>query len=133
MPLCRRRRIFATAVAAAAVLCAACGSGPRATTADLGAIRQPTPDPTLDAVVRDLPRVLAGVAAPSPTPTPVPVPPQRATPVAKPKPALPPPPAPTLPPPPAPTPAPTRAPTLAPTAKPTPRPVAPAATARSRP
>src|SRR5579859_1543455 len=128
MPLCRRRRIFATAVAAAAVLCAACGSGPRATTADLGAIRQPTPDPTLDAVVRDLPRVLAGVAAPSPTPTPVPVPPQRATPVAKPKPALPPPPAPTPPPPPPPPPPPTPAPPPAPPAKPTPPPLPPPGT-----
>src|SRR5438045_6491708 len=51
--------------------CAACGGGPRAATADLVAIRQPTPDPTLDAVVRDLPRALAGVIVPTPTPTPV--------------------------------------------------------------
>src|SRR5262249_27284444 len=42
----------------------------RSSNADLVAIRQPTPDPTLDAVVRDLPRALAGVAAPGPTPTP---------------------------------------------------------------
>jgi hypothetical protein len=113
----RRRRCFfsslATTLAIAAVLCSACGSGPRATTADLGAIRQPTPDPTLDAVVRDLPRVLAGVAAPSPTPTPMPIPTPRSTAVPKPKPVVPPTPAVVL--------------------KPTPRPVVPTATARSRP
>ena len=52
-----------------------CGGGtPRASTADLVAIRQPTPDPTLDAVVRSLPRALAGVVAPTPTPTLVPAP-----------------------------------------------------------
>jgi hypothetical protein len=60
--------------------CTACGgSVPRAQQADL--IRQPTPDPTLDAVVRDLPRALAGVA-PTPTPTAAPV-------VVVPKPAAP--------------------------------------------
>jgi hypothetical protein len=58
---------------AALLVCMACGGGaPRAATADLLSIRQPTPDPTLDAVVRDLPRALAGVAAPSPTATPRP-------------------------------------------------------------
>src|ERR1700736_2891135 len=79
---------------AAALVCAAGGSGPRAATgADLGALRQPTPDPTLDAVVRSLPRVLAGVAAPSPTPTSIPIPTPTPTPiprniaVPKPKPA----------------------------------------------
>jgi hypothetical protein len=107
--LIRRRRSVAAMVAIAALLCAACGSGPRATTADLGSIRQPTPDPTLDAVVRDLPRVLAGVAAPSPTPTPLPIPTQRSVAVPKPKPVV--------------TPA-----TLAPTAKPTLRPGVPTAT-----
>lgn len=57
----------------------ACGGGtPRATTADLAAIRQPTPDPTLDAVVRSLPRALAGVVGPTPTPTPSPMPPKPA-------------------------------------------------------
>ncbi|MBV8715605.1 MAG: hypothetical protein JO020_14785 [Chloroflexi bacterium] len=50
----------------------ACGGGPKAQTADLAAIHQPTPDPTLDAVVRDLPRTLAGVA-PTDTPTPKPI------------------------------------------------------------
>ena len=45
----------------ASVLCVACGGAPRASSADLASIRQPTPDPTLDAVVRDLPRVLAYV------------------------------------------------------------------------
>src|ERR1700682_1466825 len=63
-------RTLATGLAIASLLCAACGGGPRAATADLATIRQPTPDPTLDAVVRDLPRALAGVIAPTPTPTP---------------------------------------------------------------
>jgi hypothetical protein len=81
------RRIVATGLAIACVMvCAACGGGPRAATADLASIRQPTPDPTLDAVVRDLPRVLAGVPAPSPTATPIPVPTQRSVAVPKPKP-----------------------------------------------
>jgi hypothetical protein len=62
-------RIVAVVLATGALFVgAACGGGPRASTADLVAIRQPTPDPTLDAVVRDLPRALAGVA-PTPTPT----------------------------------------------------------------
>jgi hypothetical protein len=65
-----RTRFVATILAAASLLCAACGGGtPRSTAADLVAIRQPTPDPTLDAVVRDLPRALAGVIAPTATPT----------------------------------------------------------------
>jgi hypothetical protein len=64
-----RHRIAAVTLVIAALCSAACGSGPRSTSADLFAIRQPTPDPTLDAVVRDLPHALAGVAAPTPTPT----------------------------------------------------------------
>lgn len=49
--------------------CTACGGGaPRSNAADLLARSQPTPDPTLDAVVRDLPRALAGIP-PTPTPT----------------------------------------------------------------
>jgi hypothetical protein len=89
-----RIRLLAAALAIASVVSSACGGGPRAATADLVAIRQPTPDPTLDAVVRDLPRALAGVVAPTPTPTPtvlvvVPVPkpqpkPAAATPTARP-------------------------------------------------
>jgi hypothetical protein len=66
----RTRRMLLSALCLFAV-CAtsACGGGgPRSQTADLIAIHQPTPDPTLDAVVRDLPRALAGVA-PTPTPT----------------------------------------------------------------
>src|SRR5690348_3567968 len=55
-----------------AVWLCGCGGGPRSQAADLLAIHQPTPDPTLDAVVRDLPRALAGVA-PTATPTPRPV------------------------------------------------------------
>jgi hypothetical protein len=56
------------------LLGAACGGGTRSTNADLLALRQPTPDPTLDAVVRDLPRALAGIpATATPTPTPVPL------------------------------------------------------------
>src|SRR5215472_11623660 len=52
---------------------AACGGGaPRAQQGEVLSIRQPTPDPTLDAVVRDLPRALAGVA-PTTTPTAAPV------------------------------------------------------------
>ncbi|TME99696.1 MAG: hypothetical protein E6I52_15155 [Chloroflexi bacterium] len=64
-----RSRLLAAALAIASLTCAACGGGPRSTNADLASIPQPTPDPTLDAVVRDLPRALAGVMAPSPTPT----------------------------------------------------------------
>jgi hypothetical protein len=53
-------------------LTTACGGGaPRANVADL--VAQPTPDPTLDAVVRGLPRMLAGVPA---TPTPTAIPPR---------------------------------------------------------
>ena len=55
---------------------------PRSTNADLAVIRQPTPDPTLDAVVRDLPRALAGVVAPTATPTPPPVVARKPPPVA---------------------------------------------------
>src|SRR6266849_10576606 len=62
-------RSLATALALVSIVCAACGGGPRASTADLVLIHQPTPDPTLDAVVRDLPRALAGVVQPTPTPT----------------------------------------------------------------
>src|SRR3979411_2927935 len=61
-------RSLASALVLVSILCAACGGGPRASTADLVAIRQPTPDPTLDAVVRDLPRALAGVAPAHKTP-----------------------------------------------------------------
>jgi hypothetical protein len=67
--------------------CAACGGRPRSTAGDLLAMHQPTPDPTLDAVVRDLPRALAGIP---PTPTPTAVPPKpsarTATSAATPKP-----------------------------------------------
>src|SRR5437762_9208946 len=83
------RRLLATALASTALACAACGGGPRSTNADLLAIRQPTPDPTLDAVVRDLPRALAGVIVPTPTPTPPPA--ALSTPLPKPKAATPPP------------------------------------------
>src|SRR5436309_3760442 len=96
------RRLLATALASTVLACAACGGGPRSTNADLVAIRQPTPDPTLDAVVRDLPRALAGVIVPTPTPTLVVV----AAPTPKPKPAAP-------------------APTVAPTSRPTLRAVTP--------
>lgn len=69
------------------LLCTACGGGPRSTAADLLAFRQPTPDPTLDAVVRDLPRALAGVP-PTATPTiviaPTPKPPAAKAPTAVP-------------------------------------------------
>ncbi|MBV9173447.1 MAG: hypothetical protein JOZ81_25565 [Chloroflexi bacterium] len=62
----------------------ACGGTPRAASADLGPVLQPTPDPTLDAVVRGLPSALAGV---QPTPTPTPQPP--AAPRSKPAPSKP--------------------------------------------
>jgi hypothetical protein len=79
-------RKFALGLAIASIACAACGGGgPRAATADLAAIRQPTPDPTLDAVVRDLPRALAGIIVPTPTPTPRVL----SAPAPKPKPATP--------------------------------------------
>ncbi|HEX8966811.1 MAG TPA: hypothetical protein VF937_02960 [Chloroflexota bacterium] len=68
-----RLRAVAVCLAISSVCLAACGGGPRSTNADLASIRQPTPDPTLDAVVRDLPRALAGVA-PTATPTLVVVP-----------------------------------------------------------
>jgi hypothetical protein len=77
------RRLLAIALASTALACTACGGGPRSTVADLAAIQQPTPDPTLDAVVRDLPRALAGVAPSTATPAP------RAVVVAKPVPATP--------------------------------------------
>ena len=80
-------RTFAIGLAVLSLLCAACGGNTRAATADLVAIRQPTPDPTLDAVVRDLPRALAGViVVPTPTPTAVVV---IAAPTPKPKPPAP--------------------------------------------
>jgi len=69
-----RRIVICVFLLAAFFMCAACGGGPRSTNADLVSIRQPTPDPTLDAVVRDLPHALAGVVAPTPTPTPTPKP-----------------------------------------------------------
>jgi hypothetical protein len=84
-------RSLATALALVSILCAACGGGPRASTADLVAIRQPTPDPTLDAVVRDLPRALAGVVQPTPTPTvvvAVPKPKPTVTPAPTPRPTV---------------------------------------------
>ena len=62
------RRFLGTALASAGLACAACGGGPRSTDAELAVIRQPTPDPTLDAVVRDLPRALAGIATATATP-----------------------------------------------------------------
>ena len=81
-------RTIAIGLAIVSLLCAACGGGARAATADLAAIRQPTPDPTLDAVVRDLPRALAGVIVPTPTPSPAVLSaPEPRTP--KPKPAVP--------------------------------------------
>jgi hypothetical protein len=75
----RPRTPAVVAFASLSLFAAACGGGSRATTtnADLTALRQPTPDPTLDAVVRNLPRALAG--APVATPTPVPPPPPVAT------------------------------------------------------
>src|SRR5205809_2125429 len=70
-------RVLAVFLVLTALACTACGGGsPRSQAADMLAISQPTPDPTLDAVVRDLPRSLAGVA---PTSSPV---------AATPKPAL---------------------------------------------
>jgi hypothetical protein len=86
-------RRLVTVVAVVSVLSAACGGGPRASSADLVSIRQPTPDPTLDAVVRDLPRALAGVVQPTPTLTPtivvaVPKPKPAATPTPVPRPTL---------------------------------------------
>jgi hypothetical protein len=82
------RRSVASVLAIASLLCAACGGTPRAATADLVAVRQPTPDPTLDAVVRDLPRTLAGIV-PTATPTPQPAPPVVAVPKPKVAPATP--------------------------------------------
>lgn len=72
----RHRTRIALLIAAAALVVwsSACGGGTRTQNADVLALHQPTPDPTLDAVVRDLPRTLAGVA---PTATPVPKPVQR--------------------------------------------------------
>jgi hypothetical protein len=78
-------RTIALGLAIASLSCTACGGGPRAATADLAAILQPTPDPTLDAVVRDLPRALAGVIMPAPTPTP----PVLSAPTPRPKPTTP--------------------------------------------
>jgi DamX protein len=81
------RRVRVLVLSALVFVCAACGGGaPRSSAADILALSQPTPDPTLDAVVRDLPRALAGIP-PTATPTPVAV----AKPVVRapaPKPAL---------------------------------------------
>ena len=77
-------------IVACGLFVTACGGGPKASSADVLALRQPTPDPTLDAVVRDLPRALAGVApTPTPTPLPIPVVPAPLPKVAKPAPAQP--------------------------------------------
>ena len=97
------------------LLTTACGGGPKASSADVLTLHQPTPDPTLDAVVKDLPRALAGVM-PTPTPTPLPVIQAPAPKVTKPAvaPTL----RPTLAPAPKPAVAPTARPTLAPTVKP---------------
>jgi hypothetical protein len=110
-------RLVVVWLAAASIVSAACGgSATRSTNADL--IRQPTPDPTLDAVVRDLPHALAGIA-PTATPTPAPIL------VTKPKPKPlaptqgPPRPAATVPTKPTPTSAPTVPPKLTPTSAPT--------------
>src|SRR4051812_23239985 len=95
------RRVFRFVLFVAALLvCAACGGGaPRSQVADLLAVSQPPPDPTLDPVVRDLPRSLAGVP-PTPTPTarptvavPAPAKPVvKSAPTARPGPPTPPPP-----------------------------------------
>ena len=66
-------RLLLVLLCTLALLLVACGGGPKAQTGDLVAIHQPTPDPTLDAVVRDLPHALAGVV-PTSTPTPKPAP-----------------------------------------------------------
>ncbi len=80
------RRISTLVVLFAALsLSLACGEGPRASQADLGLL-QPTPDPTLDAVVRSLPRMLAGAP---PTSTPTTVPTRRVPAAASPAPAKP--------------------------------------------
>lgn len=85
-------RVLAVFLSLVAIVCAACGGGaPRSQNADVLAINQPTPDPTLDAVVRDLPKSLAGVP-PTPTPTAISIVPKpvvkQAVPAA-PKPAVP--------------------------------------------
>ena len=60
-------RALAVVLSVLVLACTACGGGaPHSQSADVLAINQPTPDPTLDAVVRDLPHALAGVP---PTPT----------------------------------------------------------------
>src|SRR5205823_480415 len=113
VPLMRIRDAIAVlSLAVAALVCSACGGGaPRSQSADLLAIHQPTPDPTLDAVVRDLPHALAGVA-----PTATPEPPKPVAPAVRQPPA----PTPKLA---APTPKP-----AAPTTKPTPPKPTPTAT-----
>jgi hypothetical protein len=64
-------RVQAVVLIVLTIACAACGGGaPRSQNADMLASNQPTPDPTLDAVVRALPKELAGTAA-TPTPSPV--------------------------------------------------------------
>src|SRR5690348_11697494 len=67
-----RRRAAVVILGLFGLCCTACGGTPKASSADALAIRQPTPDPTLAAVIRDLPRTLAGIA-PTPTPTALPV------------------------------------------------------------
>jgi hypothetical protein len=87
------RRVLVLGLTIAVLACAACGGGvARSNNADVLAMNQPTPDATLDAVVRDLPKALAGIA-PTATPTPVIVPKpairQPVPPTATPKPAPP--------------------------------------------
>jgi len=55
------RRCWCACTLLGAMRAERCGGGPR-TTSLTGMIRQPTPDPTLDAVVRKLPKALAGRA-----------------------------------------------------------------------
>jgi hypothetical protein len=61
-------RVRSIVLLVVALSAAGCGGSAKSPTLDLAAVPQPTPDPTLDAVVRDLPRALAGVL-PTPTPT----------------------------------------------------------------
>jgi hypothetical protein len=77
------RPLMLFVAACAALTLAGCGGGgPRVTSADLAALPQPTPDPTLDAVVRGLAR--PAPAQPTPTPTPPPPAPKPAATAAKP-------------------------------------------------
>ena len=61
------RRCWLVLLAGACLtLSTACGGSGRTTTTHMGILPQPTPDPTLDAVIRGLPGTRPAIATPTP-------------------------------------------------------------------